>query len=145
VHEPKARLTVVEQVYHQLPGENPTRIESKFYQALDIAEQLYHRRMKATERWQKIDCGWIQEVSEVCIHNDEGRFLVVQPSDEERAEAARKVLEVSFGDYGPDPPSGPVWLVRPGQSMRGCPSEFQRLCIRSQCGEARCSIYLIPA
>ena len=82
------------------------------------------------------------------VHNTEGKFLQVNPTDEEREEAARKVLEICFAvpihELGMAIKTEFTWLVLPGESMRGYPSHPKELYIRSQLGVAKYTIHLLP-
>ena len=137
--EPQSRVTVVEQVYHQILNEQPHLVESRFSRGLQSDEQAYERRLKVDEGGMPLDCGWLTEASQLLIINEEGRNLQVIPTDEERKELAKKVLEIFFGDR-PDN----CWLVPPGESMRACSNTLHALKIRSQSGTIRFTLHVIP-
>lgn len=136
-----SRIVVVEKIYHQLQGEQPIGCEHQYSQELRTDEQPYERRCVATEEWQPLDCGWLEDVSMLHIVNEEGQFKQVNPTDEERAEAAKKILEV--GHYLPHECSD--WLILPGQSMRGCPMTAGQLHIRCRSGKACYRLRFYPA
>ncbi len=147
MEEPKDRISVVEMVYHRPFGDQATVIESRFSRDLQGHEQPYTRNLKATEEWQQLDCGWLPNAGMLVIHNTEGKFLQVNPTDEERKESASKILEVCFDwpdrtGWKKDPTH--CWLVLPGESMRGCPSQPRELYIHSQSGVAKYTIHLLP-
>jgi len=135
------RITVIGTVYHQPYGADAQAIEYRFSRLLDTSEQLYERRLVATEEWKPIDCGWIDQSSLIVIKNIEGKFLQKNPTEEERKEAEAKVLEVSFADTL----SSDVWLIRPGEAFSGSPSNVKRLCIRCRKGAAKYILYLLPS
>lgn len=141
----KDRLVVVETVYHQPTGEQPTAVESRFSRDLQTVEQPYQRQLTATEEWKPLDCGWIKDAGMLVIQNLEGKFQA-NPTDEERAEAAARVLEVSYReDQDPNMDvSRHGWLIYPGESFRGCPSNLDLLAVRSQYGSLRLSVFIIP-
>lgn len=137
--EPKDRLTVVENVYHQAisDGQGPTQFESRYSRELDTKEQVYQRRTKVGEDWEPLDFGWIEKVGLLLIRNEEGKFTEI-PTDEENQRTQRKILEVAYCSEG----SG--WLIPVGESMRGIPtSKLAR--IRSHSGVTRYTITVIPA
>ena len=136
----KDRITVREMIYHQQAGEQPTGTETKFSHELESHEQPYQRRLSVGEDWIPLDHGWIEEASLLSIFNEEGKFLQVNPTDEERAEAAKKVLQVS-------PTINVVvnpWIILPGQSMRGCPLSIRSMFVRSQSGVISFSVHIFP-
>jgi len=137
--EIKNRMTVVERVHHQIPGSEPGSVESTFSRELESDEQPYLRFAKAAEDWQPLDLGWVEQVGMLCISNDEGRNLSVVPTDDEKAETAKKILEITYNVNGEE-----CWIVLPKESMRANPSHPKNLFIRSQHGTVRITIYVIP-
>lgn len=133
------RVTVVEIVSHQQEGEEATQTESRYSRDLKVQEQAYERQCKVGEDWAPLDCGHIVDAGLIIIRNREGRFLQHNPSDTEKTAAAAKVLEVSYG-----PPDEGIWLVLPGESMRGHPAVVRDLMVRSQSGICRFAITIIP-
>ena len=119
------RITVVEMVYFQAPGESPLGIESRYSRKLTTDEQPCERRLKATENWQELDRGWVDQASLIVISN--------------RETATGKILEVAYKNAGQD-----TWLVLPGESMRAHPSDATRLVIRSQLGTIRFTANIFP-
>ena len=144
----KDRLTVVESVYHQPFGESPVEIPSRFSRNLKTREQVYSRRLTATEDWQSLECGWLgNAVGMLVISNDEGKNQQANPTDEERKALAAKVLELCHSDASRtmhSPARRGEWLIPPGESMRGCPVAAQQLLIRCQSGAAKFTLHLIP-
>ena len=134
----KSRLTVVETVYHQNPKEQPTCVDSRHTQVIEGDEQVWQRRCKVGEEWTPIDQGWIEACSCFHVRNDEGRFLI-NPTDAEREEVAARVLEIAFAGQVQH-----AWLVRPGMTFRGEPSEARSLLIRCRSGEARYTVTFFP-
>ena len=139
----KDRLTVRETVYHHPFGHNPQAIETRFSHELETTEQLYERHLQVTEEWQPLDCGWLKDkVGMLVIQNDEGHFLYVNPTDEEREAAANRTVEVAYKK--PEQSCSNCWLIPPGESMRARPSHASELAIRCQSGVAEITLYLIP-
>lgn len=136
----KDRLAVVETAYHQQFGKQPHSIETRFSRQLSTQNQLYERQLVATEEWYPLDCGWLESTGMMVLVNNEGKFLQVQPTDEEREAAERKVLEVSYQDAPHN-----VWLILPRESMRAQPGDVRKLRIRCQSGVARFTLCLFPS
>ena len=136
-------ITVVEQIYHQPAGEEPTAYHHSFVRKLSVQEQPYSRKIKVGEGWQPLDLGWFADkpdaIGMVQIINDEGHFLQTQPTDEERAAAAAKVIEMrgSFVDKM-------VWLIPPGEAQRSSPACPGDLWIRCQSGVAQATVNVFP-
>lgn len=140
--EPNRRfnaLTVVETVYYRRDGNNPYQSESRYSRRLESGEQHYERNLRATGEWQKLDTGWIGDnVSALCIYNDQGVFDT-NPSPKEKADEALRVIEVSYTKS-----SDESFLVRPGESMRVLPSKASSLYVRCQFLYANFTLLLIP-
>ncbi len=134
----KNRITVVETVYHQVMGDQPDCLESRFTREVESQEQPYRRNCKVGEEWQALDTGWLDEVSMLVIRNEEGTNLQVHPTEEQKADLAKKVLLLSSTD------SSTNWLILPGESFRGVPSTVKNLEVRSQSGTIRFILYATP-
>lgn len=144
----KDRITVVERVYHQRFGEQPVQMESRFGRELSDGEQPYIRtgvNCKATEKWGLIDSGWIRTAGMIIIVNEEGKFRQIKPTEEEREESNKKILEVAYLCSGVLASNNHRWFVLPGESMRACPSDIKSLGIRCQSGEAKFTICVYPS
>ena len=139
---PQDILTVTETIYHQSWGEGPTSVNSAFTRELSIQEQPYSRKIKIGETWQPLDLGWFSDrpndVGMIQLVNEEGHFEQTQPTDEERAEAAAKVIELNFLALTNS------WLILPRESFRGCPSLPGGVRIRCRSGVARATINVYP-
>jgi hypothetical protein len=138
----KDRLTVVETVYHQSSQGFPTVAlgdTTRFSRELASDEQPYERHKVAGEKWQPLDCGWIDSAGMLVIRNDEGHFAV-NPTPEQKAEMFNKrIVELSFdGEH-------PVIQVPPTETCRFYPSNnIDQIKIRCKEGKTRYSIYLMP-
>jgi hypothetical protein len=154
----KSRIGVVESVYCQQPGDNPISAESRFSRWLNTDEQPYSRKIKVTEEWQPLDWGWLKKASMLVVVNEEGRFLQVQPTPQERCDAISKVVEIGIAvclDGGTL--NIPFAEILPRESSRFSPCKSieaglvlccrhgeASLVLRCRHGEARCSIMLFP-
>lgn len=138
----KPRLGVVEIVYHQLPDAQPTSRQTRFFRWLDSAEEPYRRTLTLRQGWVPLECGWVQSPGLVFLDNQEGRFLQVQPSESERQEAARRVVEVGLEAAGAVLPFA---AVHPGESARFQPADAARLRLRCRHESARVLLLVLPS
>ena len=139
-------LTVVETVYHQPAGEEPTAVSVQYVRPLETQEQPYVRKIRVGEQWQPLDLGWIEQPGMIWLTNDEGRGLQVNPTPEERAAIEAKVIclvtkvvnaGVLAGILAEDDFS---WEVPPGESFRGRPTCAKRVWLRCRSGTAKATI-----
>jgi hypothetical protein len=104
------RLTVVMTVHHEQPNEQPRSFPLSFCDLLQVSQESYSRRMRATEEWMPLDFGWVhpEDVGFLIIDNIEGRGLSIQPTPEEKMATASHVIELahvsSLEDYWEIPP-----------------------------------------
>ena len=140
--EQKGSLTIVENAYHQLIGEESTRIESRYEVPLFTDEQPYIRRTKVGEKWETIDTGWVKDPRMIWIHNEEGKFTQVNPTKEERKESDKRIIGVTFNSF--QACSYACLDVYPGQSIRICPSGFYKILVKSQHGTAKYTLTALP-
>ena len=136
----RARLVVVESVYHQSPDGQPTSAEGAYARQLDTDEQPYARKCKATEEWRPLDCGWLDRASMLHVVNEEGRFLV-QPTDAEREEVNRKLIELAVSVQGS---LTPFAEIPPHETARFRPVDPKALRVRCRSGAAKFTLTLFP-
>jgi hypothetical protein len=136
---PPPRLTITESVYHQVPGDNPIHIPAGFSVNLTTDEQPFIRKLKVGESWQGLPECWLTECSQIIIVNELPHFAT-NPTLEQKQELAAKIVEISFLAKNTDG----LWLVPPGQSFRGLPSNLQALRFRCKQGETRCTVAIFP-
>jgi len=151
---PRDTLTVVETIYHQSWGEGPTAYPTSFMRELSVQEQPYFRKIKVGERWQPLDLGWFkdrpQDVGMIQLVNDEGTFAQTQPTDEERAAADAKVIDVVTDIVDAGPLAGILakdsfsWQIPPRESFRGNPTNAKQLWVRCRSGVARATVNVYP-
>lgn len=137
---PKNLLTVVETVYHQVFGEQPVSIDSRFDRELSSDEQMYQRHKVATENWQPLDLGWVSNAGTIVIQNTEGKLSQTVPTPEQKAEIAKKIIAVSYNSESKE-----EFYVMPGESTRLHPSHPDKLLIRCLSGSAKYTINAIPS
>jgi len=135
VSEIPDRLTVVETIYHHSAEDNPTQFECRFCRHLKAKEQPYSRKCKATEEWQALDTGWVERIGMIQVINEEGRRWDVNPTEEEKAAVAERVIKLRSG-------SG-IWDIPPGESFRGCPAAGSLPMVRCQEGVAKFTVNVI--
>ena len=137
---PPDRLTIVEQIYHRPMDEEPTLFERRYSRELETRDEVYQpKKPKVGQEWQPVDTGWLgSRVGMLIVANEEGKSLKTIPSPEELAEIRARVVEVSYAGC-PD-----TFLVPPGESFHGYPSDPSRLRLRCRSGVAKCVVLLIP-
>jgi hypothetical protein len=143
----RCRLSVVEYVYHQQPGQQPRAVEHRFCRDLQSDEQTYTRVFQATEEWSPLDTGFLgSNVGHLSLVNEEGRQSSASLSPEEKLDLAKRVVEVGlFINYLGGHHIHSFCVVRPGESIRLTPTnigEYRACCLA---GKARCTLTLIPA
>ncbi len=137
----KSRIIVVETVYHQSSGLQPTAVESRYSHNLKTDEQVYGpRRIVATEEWKPLDVGWVKTASLLILSNEEGKNLQVNPTQKEREDIASRVVHLAYRGLHGDG----TWMIHPGHSFRGCPNSLRELFIRCQSGQAECFVTVFP-
>ena len=134
-------VTVVENVYYQpLQGQTEQVGEAAYSRSIQSHEQPFVRRFAAGESWKPLPCGWIDHCGLLILANDEGRYMHRHPSPEEKATVASRVVELAYtGDE-----ASFCWLVLPGETMRGYPSDASKLVIRCRKGTAQVTLTLLP-
>lgn len=118
------RLTVVEKLYHQTHGGEPTCVESTYEVQLQTDEEVYARQLAVNETPTKLDLGWLNDkpINQIVIHNKE-----TSPT---------KPIFIGFEG------SETRLIVLPGQSSRFLPS--RDVVISSASGSAKCRVQVIP-
>jgi hypothetical protein len=141
-------LTVIETVCFRPYMDESFVVDSRFSRRLETSEQPYQRLHHkggavATEQWKQLDFGWLKEnTGMISITNDEGTFYEVNPTEEEREDVEKRVIEVGYQSLNDIQDF--VWFVPPGEDFRGSPSHPSRLWIRCQHGEARFTLTVFP-
>lgn len=146
---PINRITVVESVYHQ-NGMIMRGHQAAFFRLVGTDEQIFERSFWVGEDWAKLDLGWYADklgsIGMLVIVNQEGKFDH-NPTEEEKAEAAKKLLV-----WGPhikelDKPV-PFGIVPPGETARYCPVEEvndRALYIKSLHGKSKYRVVILPS
>lgn len=136
----QSRMTVIETIYHQAPNDEPTSFTSRFSRSLETDEQPYARKLKVGESWQPLDRAsiWLAEAGLLRLVNEEGTNWPTNPTPEQLAEVAAKVVEIGFGA------DTAAILVPPGESVRFSPADLALIRLRCRSGTARCALALLP-
>lgn len=106
------RLTAVLAVHHEQSQEQPKSFNLNYVSMLTTDHEAYSRRCSCSEEWTALDWGWIPaaDVGFLLIEALEGKGLQVHPTEEEKAESAKRVMEIgyvtSLQDAWPIPPAG---------------------------------------
>ena len=147
----QARLVCLDKVVFRSPtGGSIAPLDIGFTRILETDDQPYQRRIEVDWGWHLVDLGWLDGgCSMIVVQNREGIFTQVQPTQEERDEAARKIVELSFWEIpAKESPrykseTSGRWLIYPTECFRGSPSSSQ-LFLRCRHGKARCTITAFP-
>jgi hypothetical protein len=148
---PSPRITSQLSVHYEPMDEQAYSIEPiNSHINVENREDVYSRKMTVGPDWQPIQMGPFEEtgpesIGLVIIESLNGRFPSVNPTDEERKEELKKIIEVSLTPEPAD--SSSLMLVLPWPSRLpyfGKPTDVSLMRIRSQSGEAKCRIYLFP-
>ena len=136
--ETKQRLVVKEQVYFQPEHRQPLAFGSNFSAWIDGSVQPYDRWLEIGSQWQPIDIGWVKSPAIIFIANEAGHDLWVIPTDEQRSDIARRVLEIGCEANGE---TMPICFVPPNQSFRIHPAHIGSLRIR--CRHDSCEVRIV--
>ncbi len=122
---PGPRLTVIQQVVYQAPGDDAVATDKRYSVPLTTTEQPCPRKGVAGPTMSTLAEGqWVKEAGIVVMVNDE--------------KEAGKIIQVGSS------PGGPLILVPPGESCLFRPADMGRLWVRCPEGEARYTAYVYP-
>lgn len=138
---PRDRLTVVEDFYFRSVDNEPDLFSRRYYRELKSnGHQVYRRRVTIGAEWQSLDLGWLTGcVGMLVIGNDTGKDRQTIPTEEEQAEIDAAVVELSYNTTEHD-----GWIINPGESFRGQPTDSRKLLMRCRQGKARCEMFIVP-
>jgi hypothetical protein len=139
-----SRLTVVEQVYHGVEGDDPTSVVHRFYRMLKSDEMAHVYRTKVTSRPEPLDSARLRSVGCVRVVNEEGRYFRVNPTPVERWDVLQRVVEVFQVLPDGTLPLRPFALIPPGEDVRFTPGDFEGLRVRVQHQTAKVTVYVYP-
>lgn len=161
---PEGRLVIVERLAFRQGAEQPVGYDLQSSQPITSEQKPYTRQIKVGPDWMPLDPGWLideqDETSLITLRNDEGKFLAVNPTKEERKRV--DLLWIIIGvlplveessvvrrtmHSPPEPVAIPIpfAVVRPGMTARFEPAIFHRLRVKcSTTGVARMTQTLFP-
>jgi hypothetical protein len=145
------RLTVVETIYHQSKDNDPVSSQTGFCRNLETEEQVYRRdlHLDAEKGWQPLDIGWLREsgCSHLSVTNKGGKRSTVQPTPEERAEMATRIVDIYYGWTAPTAETNPLdclTFLLPGESFRVTPMNPGLFYLRCRQGKTMATIFAYP-
>ena len=139
------RILVIDSVYFCPYNDEVIGVDSRYDRPLETQEQVYTRQCHnpntvSTEEWRQLDFGWLSSnIGMFVITNDEGKYYDTHPSEEEKEDTKKRILQIRC-NANPDC----VWLIPPGESFRGSPSDPSHLWIRCEHGQAKYTLTAFP-
>lgn len=132
----------------------------------------YVRTIMVGQEWMVLDTGHVKQCSLMVLINERTTWDR-NPTDDQRVQAAAKVVEISHGAPAPsleEKTPGPAMprtmfsaplsssgakpaptgyrvdrLIHPGEHDKGVPVDLSSMRVRCQSGTARCTLYLFPS
>lgn len=147
----KDAVVVVGQVCHRRHANQPTSTTIQFVRDLETEEQPYTRlchkeKSKATEEWQMIDTGWLEnDVSILIISNDEGGHSDTNLTPEALEEIKSRVIEIGiYVDASHFSETIPIQYILPREAFPLSLFEVDDYRIRCRKGTAKYTITAYP-
>lgn len=145
VLEQNDRVTVSYRIYYEHQGDGPRGVERSYNELVPAQDEPWSRRCKADEAWQPLDLGWFEEKTHghLVIENLQGQNQSTIPSPEERADTAKRILELGIWVVS----SGvcvPFATLLPGGVFAGRLKNVPRMRIRSQHDTALFRLHYFP-
>lgn len=91
----KSRLTRLQMVYLERPGEDPVAIETRTSVEVGSDEQPFVRHMELTDKWVEIEQGWVSNPSLICIQPRLPTRNLIPPR-EEQERVKEVVVEIGY-------------------------------------------------
>jgi hypothetical protein len=131
-----SRIVVLETVYHQRVGAEPTSIEARWARE-GLPDEIPHvRRMDVGGESVPVDRGCHKKVS-VLVVSSEKPTISVRPTPEEQAEMDSRIVEVLFNGVA-------AMELRPGESVRFSPTPAIEVSVRCRIGLAKVWTHAFP-
>ena len=123
----RVRLTIIEQLYHQVPEEEAQSYRVTYTRLINSDEQPFSRYITLKENEKiPLDCGWVESPpSLVIIENLAGKNLLQIPTEEEKEEITQQVIHVLFGE------SEKGIIIRPGEFLKMEPEDTDSIYLLS--------------
>lgn len=142
----KARVTVVQQVYHQPPDEPGRQFDSRFTRDLETDEEPVQKRVTVApvDGWVRVPVA-LTSASQVILSNLGGGSRETHPTDDEVAAERLLILQIGVKTGWSDHPV-PVMMVPPGESLRFQPVPYPEaeLVMSSPAGKTRVQVVSLP-
>lgn len=137
------RITVVEHVYYQRPGEPVTGPEpARFSRKLAGDDQPVDRTVKLEADWRPLDTFWLESAGHLVLHNSTKRIPGKVPTEEERAEFESRIIE--WGVTDSDGEVIVIGTMGPGETARFSPRDPGAIRVRCLAGKAKLTYYMVP-
>lgn len=144
---PPARLVVIETVYHQAHGQEPTSSLTKYVRFLGTDEEPYRKRFDVGPEWVQLPKTWIEGTPSCLVIKNEGLPPAeVRETPAEKAVRAAVVIElgIAVSCHGAGYVAQ-VATIRPGESARFEPASVPSLRVRCANGPVKAHVVLTPA
>lgn len=137
----RPRISVVERVYYQVHGEQPTDIEHTSQSYGMTEEQPFSRRTKVGPDWSPLPYGWVAPHNAlVHIVNEEGEFTD-NPTEAERARVESLIVHVAFIQ---DTHAIPAISIPPREGVRFRVLDASLVRLRCEAGTTRIKVNVFP-
>lgn len=137
------RITTQYSLVHESWGEDPTAVQATYTALCATAGvQPHYRRTVCEVTWAALQYGDVADPGHVVIQNRANGPHVVQPTEEERANIKRHVLEIGFARPGEGPPAHAALQVQPGGCQPLDLLPHTKVWVRAQHGHIRTTVYV---
>ena len=137
----RPRLSIVHNIYHQMPGEQPVSYTTRSSVMLSPGSALLNQVVSIGEDWQPIPVRLPDEVASITLHNLGPDRPPVIPSQEEVEDIQARIIEVAYSEA--ESPHA-QWQVPVGQDMRALPINPGMLRIRCAHKDTKVRIIIAP-
>jgi hypothetical protein len=139
-----ARLTVVTQIRHQASELEPANaFDFRWSKQLKSDEETYTRKLKAGTTWKPFPKGWTDTPALVRVENMEGKRPQSIPSDEDREQINKRVVEIAYLDSD-GKPLGLVMQIKPGEAHTFPPLSLDNIYFRARVEVALIHVAIVP-
>tara|TARA_R110002020_G_scaffold376130_3_gene587315 strand:+ start:33733 stop:34227 length:495 start_codon:yes stop_codon:yes gene_type:complete len=142
--DPKSHLTIIEQVYFQMPYEEPEGVETRFTKFVESEEEPYNKRKLVKDtKWET--CPSEVSGSATVVIRHLGKRFQTNPTEEQKTEADNSILRVVLSPSPLLVDTMPSILVRPESSCRFEVEDTSFIYMKCLQGKARTRIYIFPS
>jgi len=140
-NNPPCHLVTIEQVYYQMPYEEPEGIDSRSSHMVFSEEEPFIKRKTLSNNWEKLPTGSIQGQGTVVIQNKVQHPSQI-PTPEQKLELENRIIEVSWGI---EIDNQIALIIRPGHTCRFEAFDLSEIYLRSKNAPLSCRIYVFPS